>query len=60
MTQKVKKKGDVVNTNFREMKVKLKQETDMQRKLMGDIKLKHSEIINLEKRQKEIQNAIKT
>lgn len=31
----------------------------MQRKIMNDIKLKHGEILRLEDKQKQIQNAIK-
>ena len=44
---------------MREVKQKLKVETDMQRKIMLDIKTKHDAIIRLEARQKLIQQAIK-
>lgn len=39
---------------LREIKQKLKVETDLQRRIMTDIKSKHTEIIRLEKRQKDV------
>ena len=45
---------------MREAKAKLKAETEMQRKIMNDVKQKHAEIMRLESRQKQIQSQIKT
>ena len=44
---------------MREAKLKLKAETEMQRKIMGDIKQKHLEILRLEEKQKQIQEKVK-
>ena len=52
-------KANNFNNQLREAKAKLKSETEMQRRLMTEVKQKHTEILKLETRQKLIQHAVK-
>ena len=53
VSSKLEGKASTFRNQLREAKQKLKHETEMQRKIMSDIKMKHSEIMRLENRQKQ-------
>lgn len=55
----IKGKARNFDNQMREAKMKLKAETEMQRKIMGDINQKHLEILRLEEKQKQIQEKVK-
>lgn len=55
----IKGKARNFDNQMREAKMKLKAETEMQRKIMGDINQKHIEILRLEEKQKQIQEKVK-
>ena len=59
VSSKLQGKANNFQNQLREAKQKLKAETEMQRKIMNDIKQKHTEILRLEARQKQFQTAIR-